>query len=95
VEIQEGLEVISVTPEIQAEQNLKAGAGALITGMTASLSRTLGLNRGDVILQIHNTPIRTADDAASALRNLPGGAGVRIYFERNRAWYFKEFWTRR
>jgi serine protease Do len=95
VEILQDLEVISVTPAVQSERNLRSQAGALITGISPSLSRTLGLALGDVILQINNTRIGTADDAARALRELGGGVGVRIYFERNGSVYFREFRTRR
>ncbi len=95
VEVLEDLEVVPVTPEIRAEQGLGAEAGALITGISPSLSRSLGLARGDVILQINNTRISNAEDAARAIRELRGGMRVRIYFERNGAAYFREFTTRR
>jgi len=95
VEILQDLEVVSVTPEIRAEQGLGSEAGALITGISASLSRNLGLARGDVILQINDNRVSTAEDAARALRELGGGMLVRIYFERNGTAYFREFRTRR
>lgn len=95
VEILQDLEVVTVTPEIQAEQNLGPVTGALITGISPNLSRTLGMARGDVILQINNTRIQTGEDAARAIRDLPGGALVRIYFQRRGYTYFREFRTRR
>ena len=95
VEILQDLEVISVTPAVQAERNLRSQAGALITGISPSLSQSLGLALGDVILQINNSRIGTAEDAARALRELGSGVGVRIYFERNGSVYFREFRTRR
>jgi len=95
VEILEDLEVISVTPGIRAEQGLGSEAGALITGISASLSRTLGLARGDVIFQINENRVATAEDAGRALRELGSGMLVRIYFERNGMAYFREFRTRR
>ena len=84
-----------MTPEIRAEQDLRAEAGAFITGISASLSQSLGLARGDVILQINNTRIGNAEDAARALRELQSGMRVLIYFERNGGFYLKEFRTRR
>jgi serine protease Do len=95
VEILEDLEVISVTPQIRAEQGIRSEAGALITGISQSLSRSLGLARGDVILSIHNTRIGSAEDAATALRNLPNGGLISIYFERNGTAYVRQFRTRR
>jgi serine protease Do len=81
VEILEDLEVVTVTPEIQAEQGLFPEAGALITGTPPS--RNLGLARGDVILQINNRRISSAEDAAEAIRGLRPGMLVRFYFRRN------------
>jgi len=95
VEILQDLEVVTVTPDIRAEQNLGREAGALITGISSQMSSTLGLVRGDVILQINNTRIRSAEEAAAVLRSLRDGARARIYFERNGMVYFKEFRTRR
>jgi S1-C subfamily serine protease len=95
VEILEDLEVISVTPQIRAEQGIRSEAGALITGISQSLARTLGLARGDVILRIHNTGIGSAEDAAQALRNLPNGTLISIYFERTGTAYVRQFTTRR
>jgi serine protease Do len=94
VEILQDLEVVTVTPQIRAEQDLRSEAGALITGISPALSQSLGLRRGDVLLQINNTPIRTADDAARAFRELRAGLRVRLYFERGGAAYFREFTTR-
>jgi serine protease Do len=94
VEILQDLEVVTVTPQIRAEQDLRSEAGALITGISPALSQSLGLRRGDVILQINNTPIRNADEAARAFRELRAGMRVRLYFERGGAAYFREFTTR-
>lgn len=95
VEILEDLEVVTVTPEIQAEQNLRFEAGALIADISQQLSSALGLTRGDVILQINNTRITSADDAAQTLRSLRAGERVRIYFERNGRVTVRDFSTRR
>ena len=95
VEIRSDLEVISVTPEVRAERDLRSESGALITGISPSLSQNLGLRRGDVIFRINNMRIATAEDAAQALRSLPGVTRVAIYFERAGQGYVREFWTRR
>lgn len=95
VEILENLEVVTVTPEIQAEQGLGSEVGALITGISMELSGDLGLARGDVILQINDTRIGSAEDAAQAIRALRAGQRVRIYFERNGSVYVREFRTQR
>jgi len=94
VEILQDLEVVTVTPQIRAEQDLRSEAGALITGISPALSQSLGLRRGDVLLQINNTPVRTAEDAARVFRELRAGMRVALYFERGGAAYFREFTTR-
>ena len=95
VEVLEDLEVITVNAEVRAEQGIGSEAGALITGISPALSQSLGLRRGDVLLQINNTRISTAEDAASAIQALGRGARVRIYFERNGAVSYLDFYTRR
>jgi serine protease Do len=95
VEVLEDLEVVSVTPEIRAEQGLSTETGALITGISSTVAQSLGLARGDVILQINNIRIRTADEAARIIRELRGGRRVLMYFERNNNYYVREFVVRR
>ncbi len=95
VEVLQDLEVVTVTPEIRAEQGLSSDSGALVAGISSELSRSLGLREGDVLLQINNDRIRSAEDAARALRDLRPGSRVRIYFERNGALTYLDFLTRR
>jgi len=95
VEVLGDIELITVTPEVRAEQELRSESGALITGISPSSSQNLGLRRGDVLLQINNTRIRTAEEAAETIRNLRAGARVRIYFERRGSVLTLDFYTRR
>lgn len=95
VEVLENLEVITVTSEVRAERGIRSEAGALVTGISATLSQSLGLRNGDVILQINNTRIRTAEDAAVTIRELQQGSRVRIYFERNGNVNLRDFYVRR
>jgi serine protease Do len=75
------IELVTLTPAIRAERGLTSEQGALIVTL-AEAARQTGLREGDVIVQINRSPIRTAEEAASALRQL-AGRGVAIYFERN------------
>ena len=83
IRVGEELELITVTPQVQAERELRAEAGALVVRISSRLRQTLGLQEGDVLLQLNNEPIRSAEEAAAALDQLPPGP-VRIYFERDR-----------
>jgi serine protease Do len=95
VEVLEDLEVITVTPEVRLERNLGSEGGALITGISPELSRSLGLREGDVLLGINRQTIRTAEDAAEAIQDLQPGSRVRIYFERNGQVSWRDFYIRR
>jgi len=78
------IELISVTPEIQLERGLVSSDGALITDISAELASRLGLQRGDVILQMNRSRIQSADDAADFFESLTGRQGrVVLYLERN------------
>jgi serine protease Do len=73
-------QLVNVTPAIQAERGLANEQGALIVGLSDQ-ARALGLQEGDVILQINLLRIRSAGEAARALQQL-SGSGVVVYFER-------------
>lgn len=77
------MELISVTPSIQAERELRYSAGALIVAMDPELTRQLSLREGDVLLQINRTRIETAEQAAAILRRVEGR--IQLYYERNGA----------
>jgi serine protease Do len=95
VEFLEDLEVVTVNGEVRAERGIRSKAGALITGISPTLSQSLDLRLGDVLLQLNNTRVQTADEAAQAIRELQRGSRVRIYFERNGAITYRDFYTRR
>jgi serine protease Do len=75
------LELINLTPAIQAERGLRSEAGALIFRLSPQVSRATGLQPGDVILAINRTPVRDASDVAKLL-NVRAGQVIRIYLER-------------
>ncbi len=89
------MQLITVTPAIQAERGLASSQGALIASISDALSAQLGLQEGDVIVQINNTRVRSAEDAARILRSLRSRTPVRIYFERNGGYVVRQFyWSR-
>ncbi len=94
VTVLEDIDLITVTPQIQAERGLAMGEGALIVETTDALSQRLDLRAGDVILQINNRPVRSADDAAAALESVRGGGAVRLYLERNGGLTVRDFYWR-
>jgi len=83
VRVLQDLEMISVTPQIQSERGLSRAYGALIAGIPDATAQRLGLQRGDVIIQINRVPIRSAEELASVFDNLQGSGRLDVYFERN------------
>jgi serine protease Do len=77
------IQLITVTPQIQRERGLVSGDGALIVEISPELSTRLRLRRGDVILQMNRSRIRSADDAASFFDSLVGQGRIVLYLERD------------
>jgi serine protease Do len=75
------LQLINVTPAIQAERSIRSDQGALIFRISPQVSRATGLQPGDVIVAIDRTPVRSAAEVSSLLNVRPGQV-IRIYVER-------------
>ncbi len=82
VSVIKGLELITVTAGVQAERGLRTDRGALVFRITDEVSRATGLRAGDVILQVNQTPVRTASQMASLLESMGSNRMFRIFFER-------------
>jgi S1-C subfamily serine protease len=89
------IQLISVTPQIQAERDLVSESGALVTAISDRLSEQLGLRENDVILQINRMRVRTADETAQAFEAVRGTGRVAIIFEHDGGRYVREFYWRR
>ncbi len=94
ITVLKNIQLVTVTPQIQAERNLRSDSGALITSISSELAGQLGLSDGDVLLQINGTRIRTAQDAARIFEHLEGSGQVRIYFEHNGSIVVRDFYWR-
>ncbi len=81
ITVLQDLQLINVTPAIQAERSIRSDQGALIFRLSPQVSRATGLQPGDVILAIDRTPVRNAAEVSSLLNVRPGQV-IRIYVER-------------
>ncbi|MEO8089629.1 MAG: trypsin-like peptidase domain-containing protein [Gemmatimonadales bacterium] len=81
ITVLQDLQLINVTPAIQAERSLRSDKGALIFHLSPQVSRATGLQPGDVILAIDRTPVRNAAEV-SGLLNVRPGQVIRVYVER-------------
>ena len=72
------------SPTIRAERGIRSSRGALIVNTSSRVTEEIGIERGDVIVQINRTPIEGAQDAARALDLYSGRGPIRMFFERAR-----------
>jgi len=85
------LELVSLTPAIRAERGLRSGKGALVVRASDRIQTEIGLQEGDLIVQINRTPIEQAADVSRAFDNYGGRTGLRLVFERRGYFYTTDF----
>jgi serine protease Do len=82
ITVLQDLQLINVTPAIQAERGIRSDRGALIFRISSQVSRSTGLQPDDVILAINRSPVRRASEVSDLL-NVRAGQVIRIYVERD------------
>ena len=88
------LELATVTSAIRAERNIRSSGGALIVEAGEANARELGIEPGDVIVQINQTRIRSAQQAAQAIEYYGGRGVIRMILERGGQYFSVDFVTR-
>jgi S1-C subfamily serine protease len=81
-----------VTPNIQAERGLATSRGALVVAAGPGWQRTLGLQSGDVIVQINSYPVAQAEQVQQVVQYLGGRAAMRFYFARGDQLIYADMW---
>jgi serine protease Do len=72
-----GLTVRSITPDIADRFNIPAGKGVVIQDVkSGSFAEDVGLNRGDVVLEVNKQPVNNPDDFAKIESSLKSGQDV-------------------
>lgn len=94
VQVLRELELVTVTPTIAAERGLRTRAGALIYNISQNASDQTGLAKGDVIVQIGNTRINSAQDAARIIDSIRGRAYLAVFVERQGQFFRTDFGVR-
>lgn len=82
VQVLRELELVSLTPAIRAERAIAASRGALVYRASERMTGELGLQAGDVIVQINRTPVGSAEDVSRAVDYYAGRGPIRLFFER-------------
>jgi serine protease Do len=78
-----GMKVVTVTPAVRVERNIRSDRGALIYDISAEMEQGTGLRSGDVIVQINRTRIESVDDLRRVFAAAAGGGAVTVWFERD------------
>jgi serine protease Do len=87
------LELVTVTPAIQAERQLRRPHGALVVSAGPKTQQVLGLEPGDVILQVNNIPITQAEQVRQVIGYFQSrGYQMRLYFERHGQIGYADVW---
>jgi serine protease Do len=94
VQVLKELELVTVTPAIRAERNVRSSQGALVFNVSDRVASDLGIQRGDVIVQINRTRIKSAEDAAQALDYYGGRGPIRMFLERDGQIFITDFYIR-
>ncbi|MBA3497357.1 MAG: trypsin-like peptidase domain-containing protein [Gemmatimonadales bacterium] len=76
------LQLINVSPQVQAERGIRSERGALIFKISSEVSRATGLREGDVIVGVNRSAVRGASQVEGLL-NVRSGEVIRVYVERD------------
>ncbi len=72
ITVLQDLQLVNVTPAIQAERGIRSDRGALIFRISPQVSRATGLQSGDVIVGVNRSPVRSASEVSDLLNVRPG-----------------------
>ncbi len=96
VAVLKDLELVTLTPAIRGERNVRTTRGALITNIAQKVADDLGIQAGDVITRVGNPTIGYVDltdaqQAKTVLESLAGRGQMQMFFERNGTTYYSVF----
>ena len=84
------IELITLTAPIRAQYQIRSRQGALVNRVSERVQQQIGIQTGDVIVQINQVPITDAE-GVNRLITTYGRGGLRMYFERGGQIYATEF----
>lgn len=92
VEVLRDLELVTVTPAIRAQRQLRVSAGALVFRVSRAISDATGLQAGDVITWINQAEITSAEEAKRAL-NYYSSVQIQMVIVRGGARFYSQPFT--
>jgi len=84
------IELITITGPIRAQYQIQSRQGALVNRVSDRVQQQIGIQSGDVIVQINRAPITDAESVNRILTTYGRGV-LRMYFERGGQIYATEF----
>ncbi|MBI3791310.1 MAG: trypsin-like peptidase domain-containing protein [Gemmatimonadetes bacterium] len=94
VQVLRELELVSLTPAIRTERNIRSARGAVVYKVSDRVSEELGLQPGDVIVQINQVRIEDAATVEKVISSQGGRGALRLYFERGGQVFSSDFMVR-
>ncbi len=94
VQVLRELELVTLTPAIRTERGIRSARGAVVFKVSDRVSEELGLQPGDVIVQINRTPIEDASAVEKAISSQGGRGALRLFFERGGQVFSSDFMVR-
>ncbi len=88
------LQLITLTDAIRQERGIASSAGALVYRISERIRDEIGLQEGDVIAQVGQSRISTAEAASTAIDRYGARGPVFLVFERNRQYFQTSFYLR-
>ena len=85
---------MTLTAAIRAERNIRSSQGAVVYKVSQRVTEELGLQNGDVIVQVNRTPVTDAQQAGRVLEALTGRGPIRMIIERGGSLYPVDFQIR-
>ena len=94
IEVLNALEMITLTSAVRAERGVGSEAGALVLAIEPEMVRRTGLQPGDVLVQVNNVRIESAQQAREVIERLPSGR-ARFVMERRGGYVYQDVvWQR-
>lgn len=79
-----GMSIENITPQTARQLGLKEAKGVLVAAVdSSSFAEEVGLQPGDVLLEMNQQPVRKVDDVLKLQENLKAGSDVVFLIERN------------
>ena len=85
------LQLVSLTDVIRQERGVASNTGALVYRVSDRIRDEIGLQEGDVIVQVGQSRVNTAEAASGAIDRYGARGPVYVVFERNRQYLQTSF----